>query len=183
MGCNASGPRAFPPSPGEYKKYGTEQFPSAIVESGGYARIMSRAAPGPDELAGLLLRAVGMLRDALDAEAAALGLSSRQGLALLHLGRPTPMGDLAACLRCDASNVTSLADRLEALGLVERAAPAPGADRRVKWLVLTVQGAEARRRLQRQLAARDSAMSALDAAARRDLADLLRRMTGPTDII
>ncbi|MGH2719761.1 MAG: MarR family winged helix-turn-helix transcriptional regulator [Actinomycetota bacterium] len=144
---------------------------------------MSRSAPGPEELAGLLLQVVGLLHDALDAEASALGLSSRQGLALLHLSKPTPMGDLAACLRCDASNVTSLADRLEALGLVERAPAAPGADRRVKRLVLTVQGCEARRRLQRQLAARDSAMAALDAAARRDLRDLLRRMTGSEETI
>lgn len=139
---------------------------------------MSRSAPGPEELASLLLRVVGLLHDALDSEAAALGLSSRQCLALLHLAQPTPMGDLASCLRCDASNVTSLADRLEALGLVERSPAVPGTDRRIKLLVLTDRGAEARRRLQRQLAARHSAMAALDAAARRDLADLLRRMTG-----
>lgn len=144
---------------------------------------MPPAAPAPEELAGLLLKVVGMLHDCLDAEAASLGLSSRQGLALLHLARPTPMGDLASCLRCDASNVTSLADRLEALGLVERAPAAPGADRRVKWLVLTVEGAEARRRLQRQLAARHSAIGALDAASRRDLAGLLRRMSGSSETL
>jgi DNA-binding MarR family transcriptional regulator len=138
---------------------------------------MSRSAPGPEELAGLLLRVVGLLRDRLDAEAVALGLSSRQGLALLHLGGPTTMRELAACLRCDASNVTSVADRLEALGLVERAGAA--GDRRVKQLVLTPRGIEARGRLQRRLAARDCALAALGPESRRALAELLARVAGP----
>jgi DNA-binding MarR family transcriptional regulator len=137
---------------------------------------MSRPAPAPEELAGLLLSVVGLLHDRLDAEAAALGLSSRQGLALLHLGQPTAMRELAACLRCDASNVTSLADRLEALGLIERAVAA--GDRRVKQLVLTPRGIEARERLQRQLAARDCALAALGPESRRALAELLAQVAG-----
>jgi DNA-binding MarR family transcriptional regulator len=141
---------------------------------------MSRAAPGPEELAGLLLTVVGLLRDVLDAEAAELGLSGRQALALLHLDEPTPMSDLAACLRCDASHVTSLADRLEGLGLVQRAAGGPGGDRRVRRLVLTREGSEARRQLRRRLGSRGSALAALDAAGRRDLAELLQRMLGAT---
>ncbi|MGZ4675849.1 MAG: MarR family winged helix-turn-helix transcriptional regulator [Acidimicrobiia bacterium] len=49
-----------------------------------------------------------------------------------------PMGALAGELRCDASNVTWLADRLEERGLVERRTDP--SDRRVKTLALTDAG-------------------------------------------
>ena len=51
---------------------------------------------------------------------------------------PQPMGAVARLLRCDASNVTWLADRLEERGLVERRADPD--DRRVKTLSLTSAG-------------------------------------------
>ena len=61
-----------------------------------------------------------------------------QALKALDPDHPQPMGALAGELRCDASNITWLADRLEARGLVERhTAPA---DRRVKTLALTEAG-------------------------------------------
>jgi DNA-binding MarR family transcriptional regulator len=129
-------------------------------------------------MVGLLLALMGAVREALDAEAAGLGLTPRQAMALLHLSEPIPMRDLATCLRCDASNVTALADGLEARGLVERVPGPLGADRRVKRLVLTEQGAAARVQLRRQLAARDSVLSALDAPSRRELAALIGRMMG-----
>ena len=44
------------------------------------------------------------------------------------------MSSLAELLVCDASNITGIADRLEARGLVERRSV--GADRRVKTLAL-----------------------------------------------
>jgi DNA-binding MarR family transcriptional regulator len=79
----------------------------------------------------------------LDA-AARLGLNPPQAMALQRLepGEPLPMGRLAEFLHCDASNVTGIADRLEAAGLAERR---PGErDRRVKTLVLTEEGVRRR---------------------------------------
>ena len=48
------------------------------------------------------------------------------------------MSGLAELLFCDASNVTGIADRLEARGLIERRSA--GGDRRVKVLALTSAG-------------------------------------------
>src|SRR2546430_16834185 len=66
-----------------------------------------------------------------------LGLTFAQAhaLRLLEPDRPSPMSSLAELLVCDASNVTGIADRLEARGLVERRSG--GKDRRVKTPALT----------------------------------------------
>jgi DNA-binding MarR family transcriptional regulator len=76
-----------------------------------------------------------------------LGLHPVQALALrlLEPGEPRPMSALAAQLHCDASNVTNIADRLEAMALVERRPSAH--DRRVKTLVLTPEGEAMRDRV------------------------------------
>src|SRR4051794_1466469 len=68
------------------------------------------------------------------------GLSPPQAIALRQLepGRPMTMGEVAHALQCDNSNVTGIADRLEAAGLAERRPH--GRDRRVKTLVLTEKG-------------------------------------------
>ncbi len=63
-------------------------------------------------------------------------------LRLLDPESTTPMRRLAEQLRCDASNVTGIVDRLEGRGLVERRA-CPR-DRRVKELALTPAGAALR---------------------------------------
>ncbi len=52
---------------------------------------------------------------------------------------PMPMSELAEHLGCDASNVTSIVDRLESRGYVQRR---PAADRRVKELSLTPDGVQ-----------------------------------------
>src|SRR6478736_3792691 len=69
------------------------------------------------------------------------GLAPQQAFAMLRLktDEPTTMTELAQALHCDNSNVTGIADRLEAAGLAERR-PHPS-DRRVKTLVLTERGA------------------------------------------
>jgi DNA-binding MarR family transcriptional regulator len=86
-------------------------------------------------------------RPRINAELGALGLHPVQALALRFLepGEPRPMSTLAALLHCDASNVTNIADRLEAAGLVERRAAEH--DRRVKTLVLTPHGEDVRGRV------------------------------------
>jgi DNA-binding MarR family transcriptional regulator len=80
-----------------------------------------------------------------------LGLTPGHMKTLLELdtegGRS--MGDLAALMACDASNVTWLVDRLEERGLVERR-PHPG-DRRVKSVVLTPEGAKTKALLSERL--------------------------------
>ena len=76
---------------------------------------------------------------AYDAAARAVGLSAAQACLLDALtGGSRAMGELATELLCDASNVTQLAARLEARGLVTRE-PDP-ADRRVKRMSITPAG-------------------------------------------
>jgi len=85
--------------------------------------------------------------------------------------RAQSMGALASTLRCDASNVTWLADRLEERGLVERRTDA--ADRRVKTLALTDHGREVRGKIAAQLRVPPSALLTLSAAELRTLHLLL----------
>ena len=99
-------------------------------------------------------------------------LAPAQVMALgrLEPGRPCAMSELAGALRCDNSNVTGIADRLEARGLVERRAAEH--DRRVKMLHLTRQGAELRERLWERLSRPPEALAGLsdeDALALRDI--------------
>lgn len=70
------------------------------------------------------------------------GLSTRQFWALHHLSETDSLSmiDLSRLLFTDKSNVTAIADRLEAAGLINRS-PAPQ-DRRVILLTLTPAGVE-----------------------------------------
>jgi DNA-binding MarR family transcriptional regulator len=115
-------------------------------------------------------------REHLDITIAAFDLSLPQARALqvLEPGNPVPMRDLAASLRCDASNITGIVDRLEARGLVERRA-APG-DRRVKALVVTAKGATIRAKLAERLYQVPPAIADLSAAEQRTLLELLQRL-------
>jgi DNA-binding MarR family transcriptional regulator len=110
------------------------------------------------------------------AVAAEAGLSPPQLFALQALtpGRPAPMGDLAGMLRCDASNVTGLVDRLAARGLVERR-PAPH-DRRIRHLVLTAEGRALRDHVAERLEAPPDGFAALSRAEAQLLRDLLLKV-------
>ncbi|MCB1003094.1 MAG: MarR family transcriptional regulator [Acidimicrobiales bacterium] len=90
-------------------------------------------------------------KDELLAISAEVGLTPAHMHALLALDpdAPKPMGSLAADWKCDASNVTFLADRLEEAGYVERRVSPT--DRRVKILALTDAGHAARDRLRRRM--------------------------------
>lgn len=83
---------------------------------------------------------------------------------------PVPLRQVAGKLHCDPSNVTLLADRLEAKGLAERR-PHP-ADGRVRTLVLTAAGVAARRKLLEHVQER-SPLAALDDGQQRQLQALL----------
>ena len=104
-----------------------------------------------------------------------LGLTFAQAhaLRLIDPERPLPMSALAERLFCDASNVTGIADRLEARGLVERRAGE--GDRRVKTLALTAAGADLRDRVYELMAEPPEAIAALPADDQRALRDILRR--------
>jgi DNA-binding MarR family transcriptional regulator len=76
-------------------------------------------------------------------------LTHQQLLLLRGLEPPRPMGEVADAMCCDPSNVTTMIDRLESRGLVERT-PGPG-DRRVKMLSLTSEGRALRRKVDQEL--------------------------------
>jgi DNA-binding MarR family transcriptional regulator len=113
-------------------------------------------------------------RPRINAAMAELGLHPVQALALrmLEPGEPRPMNALAGLLHCDASNVTNIADRLEAAGLVVRQPSAQ--DRRVKTLLLTPKGVEMRTRIS---AIWHEPPPAITALAAEDLETLLHIMS------
>ena len=131
----------------------------------------------PADEAWALLRELAMAqRGSMLAVAAELQLSPPQLFALQALrdDEPAPMNGLADVLRCDASNVTGLIDRLEARGLVERR-PAPH-DRRVRHLVLTDEGRRLRAAVAERLSRPPACLSALSDAETRRLRDLLAKV-------
>jgi DNA-binding MarR family transcriptional regulator len=119
---------------------------------------------------------IGMeTRKRVVARLAELGLTFplAHALRLLEPGHRRPMSDLAELLFCDASNVTSIADRLESKGLAERQ-PHPG-DRRVKALALTDEGIELRKRVLELMSEPPPPIATLSLADQRALRDILRR--------
>lgn len=107
--------------------------------------VQARPRPSPAQEAQKYFFELGMVhRTKVGAELGHLGLSFSQAhaLRLLDPEKPMPMSALAERLFCDASNVTGIADRLEARGLVRRQS-AEG-DRRVKALTITPEGIELR---------------------------------------
>jgi DNA-binding MarR family transcriptional regulator len=127
-------------------------------------------------IAGLLFGVTERTRANFEEMCAEFGLTPVQARALWALEEPVPMRALAEELRCDPSNVTGLADRLEARGVVARE-PAPE-DRRVKRLVLTAEGERLRRELEAALLRTSPFMARLTAAERRTLRTLLAKMLG-----
>ena len=105
---------------------------------------------------------------------ARLGLTMPQARAVYYVDSAPTVRKLAARLRCDASYVTVLVDRLEEQKLMRR--KINPSDRRVKVLTLTAAG----RRLQQQVArAMDDppGLEGLSADEKRQLGDLLRKAT------
>jgi len=105
-----------------------------------------------------------------------LELSPPQGIVLRFLDEPRPMGELAALMRCDNSNMTGIVDRLEERGLVERTAAER--DRRVKLIALTERGREIRDELNRRMAEPPEVIEQLSPVDQRALRDILRRGLG-----
>lgn len=106
------------------------------------------------------------------------GLAPQQAIAikLLEPGKPLTMSELAQRLHCDNSNVTGIADRLEAHGLVERRPHA--SDRRVKTLVLTERGEAVRGAYDARLGLVPPELQALSDEDAESLLEIMRRATG-----
>ncbi|MFD4421657.1 MarR family winged helix-turn-helix transcriptional regulator [Agromyces sp. NPDC058484] len=112
------------------------------------------------------------------AAVAPFGLPVPIARAILMLGEPRPMRELADRLACDPSYVTNIADTLEERGLAQRS---PGEDRRVKLLRLTDEGAELRDRIADAVAEGATVSKRLTDAERAALAPLLERLLAPGD--
>ena len=125
-----------------------------------------------------LLHAAGAAEGHVEAKLAAAGLSLAKLAALTALrdaGESLPLSQLADRLSCVKSNITQLVDRLEADGLVSRAAD-PG-DRRSRLAVMTAAGrkaCETGTRIQQQ--AERALLGELSATERRQLTTLMAKL-------
>jgi DNA-binding MarR family transcriptional regulator len=152
------------------------------ASGGGPSADGSGIAPAPDadeEIVEHLFALVDRLRSGYEQVVACFELSAPQAKALHYVSEagPVPMRDLACRLRCDASNVTGIVDRLEQRGLVERQS-AP--DRRVKSLVATPRGAEVARAVWMRVMGASVGAGELSASERDQLLRLLRRLDQPS---
>ena len=86
------------------------------------------------------------------------------------------MQRLASVMRCDPSNVTGLANRLEERGLVERRDDP--SDRRVKGLALTPKGVRMRDEFMERLMEPPEEIASLPAEDQRALRDALLKALG-----
>jgi DNA-binding MarR family transcriptional regulator len=127
-----------------------------------------------------VLHTSSVLESRVEAKLSEIGLSLAK-LAALHrlseVGESLPLGQLAERLSCVKSNVTQLVDRLEADGLVARAAD-PN-DRRSRLAVLTDAGRSAYEKGRRiQLDAEEALFGTLTAEESATLHTLLAKLNG-----
>jgi DNA-binding MarR family transcriptional regulator len=128
----------------------------------------------------MVLAVTERLRQHWSAHAAALGLTAAQVKVLLRLtpGEAIPMRKLARQLDYDASNLTTVVDRLVGRGAVERR-PDP-VDRRIKALVLTSEGERLRGRFWNNLVTDPGPLAPLREDDLRTLTRLLAKLDQPT---
>lgn len=112
----------------------------------------------------------------LHAAATAVGLTVPQAMLIDRLPDhdPQPMTAIANMLGCDTSNATGLVDRLEQHQLVERRSSPT--DRRVRTVVLTASGRQAKDELARLTRTDNPLFTDLDAPTCRQLTTQLLRM-------
>ena len=111
----------------------------------------------------------------LEVVAAKFDLTPQQVFAIKSLDeeRPVTMSAFATTLGCDASNVTSIADKLESRGILVRRASAN--DRRVKVLMMTEAGIELRQRIAETMQKPPPAIANLSVADQEAMVAILRR--------
>jgi MarR family transcriptional regulator, organic hydroperoxide resistance regulator len=105
-------------------------------------------------------------------------LSSAQACMLQGLTEPMSQREAAQRLGYDPSNITALADALEAKGLVERRLDS--SDRRVRRLARTPEGERLSRDLDQSLSDPPEALSRLSPHEQEDLLRLLSKVFGPS---
>lgn len=132
---------------------------------------------GVHELAALIMGAGHEMRASFEAVCSRYDLTPQQARSLLGLKERAPMRSLASHLRCDPSNITGIADRLEARDLVRREESEN--DRRVKLLALTERGETIRAELERAVRQESPVMARLSPEERESLAGLLTKVVGP----
>ena len=130
----------------------------------------------PNQALWKLLRddAFASLRDDFTARVAECSLSLSQGKLLRELARPQSQREIARRLHYDPSNITALADSLEARGLIERRADA--SDRRFRLLALTPEGERRRAALEARLAEPPEFLNRLSHAEQKQLLQLLAKV-------
>ena len=138
----------------------------------------TKAAPAAREAWSLLIELWRGQRPRWRDAAAAVDLRPGQAqlLRLLDESEPVPMQRLASVMRCDPSNVTGLANRLEERGLVERRDDP--SDRRVKGLALTPKGVRMRDEFMERLMEPPEEIASLPAEDQRALRDALLKALG-----
>lgn len=128
----------------------------------------------------LLFEMTGRMRAHFEEVAASVDLTPMQSRALHHLDEPCPMGDVADRLRCDASNVTGIIDRLQERGLVERREDP--SDRRRRLLVITPEGLEVRTAMVQRMIESHPILLGLDEDEQATLRDLLLKALAATPV-
>ncbi len=130
------------------------------------------------EIWGLFLDPVlDLLKSHVLAHYAEHRLTSSQACLLQRLKHPMPQREAALELGYDPSNITALADALEAKGLVERRLDP--ADRRVKTLARTAEGERLVRALDESLSNPPESVNRLSPAEQEQLLRLLSKAFGP----
>ncbi len=125
------------------------------------------------ETVGVTFELVGRMRAHFERVAAEFDLTPSQARALRVLDEPCAMGDVAARLHCDPSNVTGIVDRLEERGLVERRVDP--ADRRRKMIAVTEAGRDLHGRLHERLVRDRPGVASLSADELRTFRELARK--------
>ena len=108
-------------------------------------------------------------------------LTSSQACLLQRLNHPMPQREAALQLGYDPSNITALADVLEAKGLVERRLDP--SDRRVKTLARTAEGESLARALDESLSQPPVSLNLLSPDEQQQLLRLLSKAFGPKQLI
>jgi DNA-binding MarR family transcriptional regulator len=126
-----------------------------------------------------LIGVIAMMKRHVTALAAEFDLTPSQLDAMKNLGEPCSQRELAQSLHFDASNVTDIIDRLEERGLVSRTIDP--SDRRVRRLVLTVEGESVRRKVFER-ALDEAPIQSLTAAELAQLRDLLAKIAAPVEL-
>ena len=118
--------------------------------------------------------AFASLREDFTARVAECNLSLSQGKLIRELAKPESQRELARRLHYDPSNITALADSLEARGLLERRTDA--SDRRFRLLALTPAGERARVSLEELLSQPPHFLDRLTPAEQTQLRQLLAKL-------